>query len=97
MHAREGKENSYSEFTDILSRVEEILGKEGISNMHMHVAGVEYGRNGEKKHLNLRDSDLNYPELIKVLKEFKTRGRIILESPVLEQDALMLRKIYTEI
>ena len=97
MHAREGKENSYSEFTDILSRVEEILGKEGISNMHMHVAGVEYGRNGEKKHLNLRDSDFNYPELIKVLKEFKTGGRIILESPVLEQDALMLRRIYTEI
>jgi deoxyribonuclease-4 len=97
MHAREGKENSYSEFTGILSRVEEVLGKEGISNMHMHVAGVEYGRNGEKKHLNLRDSDFNYPELIKVLKEFKTGGRIILESPVLEQDALMLRRIYTEI
>jgi deoxyribonuclease-4 len=97
MHAREGKENSYSEFTGILSRVEEVLGKEGISNMHMHVAGVEYGRNGEKKHLNLRDSDFNYPELIKVLKEFKTGGRIILESPVLEQDALMLRRIFAEI
>jgi deoxyribonuclease-4 len=97
MHSREGKENSYSEFTEILSRVEEALGKEGISNMHMHVSGVEYNANGEKRHLSLKDSDFNYPELMQVLKEFKAQGRIILESPVLEQDALMLRKIYTEL
>lgn len=97
MHAREGKENSYTEFTKILSRVEEALGKEGISNLHMHISGVEYDTNGEKRHLNLKDSDFNYTELMRVLKEFKAQGRIILESPVLEQDALMLRKIYTEI
>lgn len=97
LHAREGKENSYSEFTEILSRVEESLGKEGLSNMHMHVSGVEYGMNGEKRHLNLNESDFNYPELMIALKEFKVRGRVILESPVLEQDALMLREIYTEL
>ncbi len=97
LHAREGKENSYSEFTKILSRVEESLGKEGLSNMHIHVAGVEYGMNGEKRHLNLKESDFNYPELMKVLREFKARGRIILESPVLEEDALMLKKLYNEI
>ena len=97
LHAREGKENSYSEFTDILSGVEESLGKKGLSNMHMHISGVEYGTNGEKRHLNLKESDFNYPELMKVLKEFKARGRVILESPVLEEDALMLRKLYNEI
>lgn len=97
LHAREGKENSYSEFREILSKVEETLGKEGLSNMHMHVSGVEYGTNGEKRHLNLEESDFNFPELMRVLKEFKARGRVILESPVLEQDALLLRKIYTEL
>jgi deoxyribonuclease IV len=97
LHAREGRENSYPEFTGILSRVEAALGKEGLSNMHMHVSGVEYGKNGEKKHLTLKDSDFNYSELMQVLKEFKAHGRIILESPVLEQDALMLKQIYTEI
>src|SRR5690606_32181707 len=70
LHAREGKENSYQEFTEILSRVEESLGNEGLSNMHMHVSGVEYGINGEKKHLNLKESDFNYPILMKTLKEF---------------------------
>lgn len=97
LHAREGKENSYSEFTDILSGVEKSLGEEGLSNMHIHVAGVEYGKNGEKRHLNIKESDLNYPELMKALKEFKARGRVILESPILEKDALMLREIYTEL
>lgn len=97
LHAREGKENSYPEFTEILYRVEENLGKEGLSNMHMHVAGVEYGINGEKRHLNLKESDFNYSELMRALKEFKARGRVILETPVLEQDALMLKEIYTEL
>jgi len=97
LHAREGKENSYPEFREIISLVEDSLGKEGLSNMHMHIAGVEYGINGEKKHLNLKESDFNYPELMRVLKEFKARGRVILESPVLEQDALMLRELYTEL
>lgn len=97
LHAREGKENSYQEFTEILSRVEESLGNEGLSNMHMHVSGVEYGINGEKKHLNLKESDFNYPILMKTLKEFKTRGRVIIESPILEQDALMLKQLYNEI
>ena len=97
LHAREGKENSYQEFTEILSRVEESLGNEGLSNMHMHVSGVEYGINGEKKHLNLKESDFNYPILMKTLKEFNTRGRVIIESPILEQDALMLKQLYNEI
>ena len=97
LHAREGKENSYSEFMEILSKVEESLGKEGLSNMHMHVSGVEYGTSGEKRHLTLKESDLNYPGLLKALKEFKARGRVILESPILEEDALMLRMLYNEI
>lgn len=96
LHAREGKENSHSEFTEILSRVEARLGKEGLLNMHIHVAGVEYGINGEKRHLNLKESDFNYLKLMQALKEFKIRGRVILESPILEQDALMLRNIYRE-
>jgi deoxyribonuclease-4 len=96
MHARAGNENSYSEFMTILSKVEEALGKEGLSNMHMHVSGIEYDRNGEKKHLTLKESDFNYPELLRALNEFETRGLLICESPSLEEDALLLRKTYYE-
>ena len=97
MHAREGKENSYSEFMAILSKVEETLGKEGLSNMHMHISGIEYDKNGEKKHLTLKESDFNYPELLRAIKEFEIGGLVICESPILEEDALLLRKTYGEI
>ena len=97
MHAREGKENSYSEFMAILSKVEETLGKEGLSNMHMHISGIKYDKNGEKKHLTLKESDFNYPELLRAIKEFEIGGLVICESPILEEDALLLRKTYGEI
>ncbi len=97
MHAREGKENSYPEFTAILSKVENALGKEGLANMHMHVSGIEYGGSGEKRHLPLKESDFNYPELLKALKEFKVRGLVICESPIQEEDALLLKNTYMEL
>jgi len=97
MHAREGKENSYLEFMAILSKVEEALGKEGLSNMHMHVSGIEYDRNGEKKHLILKESDFNYLELLRAFKEFEIKGLVVCESPSLEEDALLLKKTYSEI
>lgn len=97
IHAREGKENSYPEFTAILSKVEETLGKEGLENMHMHVSGIEYDKNGEKRHLTLKESDFNYPELLKALKEFDVKGLVICESPIMEEDALLLKKTYMEV
>lgn len=97
LHAREGKENSYPEFTSILSKVEDALGKEGLANMHMHVSGIEYDRNGEKKHLTLKESDFNYPELLKALKEFEVKGLVICESPIMEEDALLLKRTYAEL
>ncbi|WP_410507394.1 deoxyribonuclease IV [Methanosarcina hadiensis] len=97
MHAREGKENSYPEFMSILSKVENSLGKQGLENMHMHVSGIEYDRNGEKRHLTLEESDFNYPELLRALKEFGVKGLVICESPIMEEDALLLKKTYMEL
>lgn len=96
MHARGGRQNSYSEFIAILAKVEESLGREGLLNMHMHISGIEYNRNGEKKHLTLKESDFNYPELLVAIKEFKITGMAICESPNLEEDGLLLRNIYYE-
>ncbi len=60
----------------------------------MHVSGIEYDRNGEKKHLILKESDFNYPELLKALKEFEVKGLVICESPIMEEDALLLKETY---
>jgi deoxyribonuclease-4 len=93
-HARTGEANSYAEFTAILEQIKERLGEQALNNMHIHVSGIAYGKKGEKKHLNLPDSDLNYVELLRALKDFGARGLVICESPNLEGDALLLQETY---
>jgi len=94
-HARTGKANSYQEFLDILDQIELKLGRQALDNMHIHLAGIAYGKKGEIKHLMLPDSDFQYAELLKALKERKAKGVVICESvPYLENDALLLQQTY---
>ena len=94
-HARtNGKYNSYREFCEILEKIEKALGKKGIENMHMHITGISYSEKGEKKHLNLKESDLKYTELVEALKDFKVKGVAISESPNIEGDAKLIKEIY---
>jgi deoxyribonuclease-4 len=94
-HARTGKANSHQEFLGILDQVERKLGRQALDNMHIHLAGIAYGRKGEIKHLMLPDSDFQYAELLKALKERKAKGVVICESvPYLENDALLLQQTY---
>ncbi|WP_406656339.1 TIM barrel protein [Methanolobus sp. ZRKC2] len=94
LHARGGKVNKYEEFVSVLETVEEEIGREGLDDMHMHVSGIEYGEKGERNHLNLDDSDLEYSELMRSLKEFNVKGLLICESPDNEGDSLLLQKTY---
>jgi len=94
-HARNGINNSYDEFCQVLSSIEKYLGRQALDNMHIHVAGIEYGQKGERRHLNLEDSDFNYKELLQALKDFDVKGLAICESPNLEEDALLLQNHYT--
>jgi deoxyribonuclease-4 len=94
IHAREGKANSYNEFHRILKKIEKKLGSKAIKNMHIHISGVDYNDKGEKKHLNLRESDFRFDDWIQALENYGVEGTIICESPNLEQDALMLKQLY---
>ena len=93
-HARTGGFNSYREFASILLQIEEKLGRTALDNMHIHVSGIAYGGKGEIKHLNLKESDFQYAELLKALKDYKAKGIVICESPNLEEDALLLQATY---
>jgi deoxyribonuclease IV len=97
LHARAGKQNSFSEFGETLSLIESELGKKALENMHMHLSGIEYGQKGEKRHLNLKESDMNYQDLAKALKNFKVKGIIISESPNIESDSLLFRDTYSSL
>ncbi len=95
LHARtNGKYNTLEEFRTVLEDIEKGLGKEALNNMHIHMSGINYGEKGEKNHLFLKDSDMNYQDLMKAFKEFKIKGAVISESPNLEEDALLMKKEY---
>ncbi len=91
LHAHSGKINSFDEFKDVLAQLEKGLGRTALDNMHMHCSGINYGLKGELNHLNLEDSDMNYRDLLKALKEFKVKGVLVTESPNVEGDALLLK------
>lgn len=93
-HARNGKFNSYSEFMTILQKVEWELGRQALDDIHIHVSGIAYGKQGESKHLNFKESDFNYLDFVKALIDYKVKGLVIAESPNLEEDALLLQKTY---
>lgn len=89
-----GKLNSYDQFKEVLVKIENKLGKEGIKNMHIHLSGIEYGNTGERKHLFLKQSKLNYKDVLRALKDFKAEGILITESPDPQVDALLVQKVY---
>ena len=94
LHAREGRFNTYEEFSRVLSKVEKKLGRAALRNAHIHISGSHYSPAGELKHLDLQDSDFRYDNWIEALRDFDVRGLIICESPNREIDALMLKKLF---
>jgi len=92
-----GKINKKEDFTNILEKVENVLGKEGLSNIHAHMSGIEYTEKGERRHLEMKDSDFNYKAVLEVLKDFNTKGIVISESPNIEQDAITMKQYYSKL
>ena len=98
VHARTaGEYNTYDEFCLILDRISKELGQKAIDNFHAHLAGIDYTSKGEKRHLILQDSDMNYKDLLKALKSFGVKGALVCESPNIETDTKILRDYYYSI
>lgn len=96
LHARpgDGTMNSYDEWSRLLEAYGKALGQKALKHLHIHLSGIEYGPKGEKNHLPLADADLNMKALFKALNEFGCGGRIMCESPIMEEDALNMKKAW---
>jgi deoxyribonuclease-4 len=99
LHARpgDGTMNTYDEWSALLKSYQKALGKKALKRLHIHLSGIEYGPKGEKNHLALAESDLKINFLFQALKEFNCAGRILCESPIMEEDALNLKKAWIKI
>lgn len=99
LHARpgDGTMNSVKEWSRLLEAYQVALGKEALKSLHIHLSGIEYGPKGEKNHLPVQESDLKLKALFEALRDFGCAGRILCESPIMEEDALFMKKTWIKI
>ncbi len=99
MHARpgDGSMNTYEEWSKLLEKYKKVLGAKALKSLHIHLSGIEYGEKGEKKHLPLADADLDLKALFKALNDFGCAGRIMCESPIMEEDAMNMKKAWMKV
>lgn len=96
MHARtNGKVNSIEEWNDLFDLYEKYLGSASLKHMHMHFSGIAYTVKGEKNHLPLQKSDARWKDFLAVLKKRKIGGVLVSESPLLEDDTLLMQRTFS--
>ena len=98
LHARpgDGSMNSVQEWLEALDAYQNALGESSLKRLHCHLSGIEYTEKGEQNHLVLAESDFDLQALFKALFEVGAAGRILCESPTLEEDALIIQKAWWE-
>lgn len=99
LHARagDGSMNSYDEWMGVLKLYSKALGKAALKNLSCHLSGIAYTEKGEKNHLTIAESDLKFDELFRALKDMDCGGRILSESPILEEDALLFQRTWQQL
>ena len=96
LHARagDGSMNSYVEWSKVLNDYAQFIGSEALQRLHIHLSGIEYSSKGERNHLPLTESDFNLAELFRALHDASCGGRILCESPIMEEDALYMQRTW---
>lgn len=94
LHARpgDGSMNTYDEWARMLDAYGTALGPTALQTLSIHLSGIEYGPKGEKEHLPITESDLDLDAILKALKAFACSGRMLIESPAMEEDALLVKQ-----
>jgi deoxyribonuclease-4 len=98
LHARagDGSMNSKDEWLIVLDAYEAALGTNALQQLHIHLSGIEYNQKGERNHLPVIESDFNLKALFQALHERGCQGRILCESPKMEEDALYMQEIWQQ-
>ncbi|SHN60149.1 TIM barrel protein [Desulfitobacterium chlororespirans] len=98
IHARSnGGLKGYDDFAGVLKHVLDHLGRTALEDLHIHMGGIRYTAKGERSHAPLLESDFNYQECLRAIKDYGVRGCIIAEGPLLERDALLLKETYEKL
>ncbi len=96
LHCRDGKGwiKTRGDYSKIFDYIERNLGKRAVQRFHSHYTGVKFTERGEKHHLTIDSQSPPFKPLAELLAEQGYSGTIISESPTIEADALVMKKIY---
>ncbi|MDP3450026.1 MAG: TIM barrel protein, partial [Anaerolineaceae bacterium] len=99
LHSRpgDGSVNSSDEWKIMIEAYAKTLGTASLKHLHIHLSGIEYSTKGEKNHLPIRESDLNIQQLLETLKISGCAGRILCESPILEEDSQFMSELWNSL
>lgn len=92
-----GEIKSREDYAKMLDSIENALGHDRLSNMHVHFSKIEYTKGGEKRHLTFADK-IYGPQYEPLMEEFYKRGlspSIICESDGTQaEDAAEMKRYY---
>ena len=96
LHARagDGSLNSYAEWMAALEAYAAALGTSALKTLSCHLSGIEYTPKGEKNHLTMQASDFQLEDLFRALHAMGCAGRLLSESPIMEEDALLYKETW---
>jgi deoxyribonuclease-4 len=101
LYARSGGKfiTSREHVLEVVDLIEKRLGSWALRPLHVHFSKIEYSKGGEKEHHTLSEEAYgpDFKHVCSVLCEVGVDAVIISESPVLEQDAVIMLNMCREI
>jgi deoxyribonuclease-4 len=101
LYARSGGKfiTSREHVLEVVDLIEKRLGSWALRPLHVHFSKIEYSKGGEKEHHTLSEEAYgpDFRHVCSVLCEVGVDAVIISESPVLEQDAVIMLNMCREI
>ncbi|NOZ91790.1 MAG: TIM barrel protein [Dictyoglomi bacterium] len=89
-----GKVNGYNDWDYVLTKLEKTMGPEILKDMHIHFSGIEFGAKGEIRHLPFAEATIDVDGWLSLMVDREIEGVVVVESPILEDDAMMLKNRY---
>ena len=83
------------DYAEILDKISELK----LKRLHTHFSGIEWspikmtGKGNERRHLPISSNKPDYSGLVKEIKKRKLDITLISESPLLEKDAVFMKKL----
>ena len=96
LHARcNGCLKKEEDFASLLKKIPSKF----LSNLHMHISGINYSEKGERNHMNFEEkgNTFDFKPLLKALKKADVSGTAICESPCLEDDAILMKNFWASL